>query len=168
MWEHLNYLKGLLSKAFPCLRWTPYSVNERQTTTPLKVFIFVLDLDIYHSSLTNSPAFIFSMKWSSAYRGSSVDQEFQMIRNITKPSRNKGYEREWEVAASSLNSVLDDYLKFDIGIQITQRTCGLMLEGRWYKQTPQKGYIYQSTLHFFVILWFCNFFWHARDHSSII
>ena len=31
--------------------------------SPLKAFIFVLDLDMYHSSLTNSPAFIFSTKF---------------------------------------------------------------------------------------------------------
>ena len=49
LWEHLNYLEGLLSKAFPSLNWIPYSVNERPTT-PLKAFIFVLELDMHHSS----------------------------------------------------------------------------------------------------------------------
>ena len=116
----------------------------------MKAFIFVLDLDVYHSSLTIFPR-LYSV-WSSAFRGSSVDQKYRMIKNITRPSRNKGNETEWEVGASLLNSV------FDIGIQITHRTCGLKLEGLWYKLTLQKGYIYHSAIHFFVFLWFCIFF----------
>ena len=130
-------------------------MNERPTATPLKAFIFVLDLDVYHSSLTIFPR-LYSV-WSSAFRGSSVDQKYQMIRNITKPSRSKGNETECEITASSLNSVLDDYL--EVGHwYTTHRICGLRQEGRWYKHTLQKRVYLSSTIHFFVFLRFCNFF----------
>ena len=45
--------------------------------------------------------------------------------------------------------------KFDIGIQITLRTCGLMLEGRWYEHTLQKR-VYLSKVQY-IFLSFYDF-----------